>query len=56
MFIEETVIPGGYGGDFVAVDTMPAYGLGGFGMPMCCPAPICCLPLCSPCCYGTVML
>ena len=47
MFVEETVIPGGYGGGMV-VEEYPAYGLGGFGGAGCCPIP------CSPCCFPGV--
>ena len=50
MFVEETIIPGGFGPGVVTDSFVPAYGLGGFGMPMCCPVP------CSPCCYPGVWI
>ena len=61
MFVEETVIPGGFGGGIVTDTFVPAYGLGGFGAPMgvgCCPVGGCvpCVPCvpCMPCCYPGV--
>ncbi len=49
MFVEETIVPGGFGGPGLVTDSfVPAYGLGGFGSPMCCPMP------CSPCCFPGV--
>ena len=45
MFVEETVIPGGFGGATV-IEEYPAYGLGGFAGGGCIP--------CSPCCFPGV--
>jgi hypothetical protein len=55
MFVEETFVPGGFGPGVVTESYAPAYGLGGFGAPICCPVGGCipCIPCCIPstCCY-----
>jgi hypothetical protein len=48
MFVQEEIIP--VGGGFADPYGVPAYGLGGFGAPTCCPVP------CSPCCYPGVWI
>lgn len=54
MYVEETFVPGGYGTGFVSDGyATPAYSLGGFGAPGCCPIPcVPCVPCvpCLPCC------
>ena len=59
MYVEETIVPGGFGGPgFVTESYGPAYGLGGFGAPGGCVPCVPCVPCspCLPCCYPGVYI